>query len=192
VRIRIIAGELGGRYIEAPPGRRTRPTAERVREAWFSALGDRLEGATVVDLFAGSGALGLEALSRGAARVHFVETDRRAAESIRRNVQDLGVRDRSRLVRRDVFAYLEQCSRTGRRFDLALADPPYTGAAASRLVERFEDDPFAALLCVEHRAGELAAARGAPVRVSRYGDTELTWLADRAGWVTGDRVDEDE
>jgi 16S rRNA (guanine966-N2)-methyltransferase len=104
VRIRIIAGELGGRYIEAPPGRRTRPTAERVREAWFSALGDRLEGATVVDLFAGSGALGLEALSRGAARVHFVETDRRAAESIRRNVQDLGVRDRSRLVRRDVFA----------------------------------------------------------------------------------------
>jgi len=176
VRIRIIAGELGGRYIQTPPGRRTRPTGERVREAWFSALGDRLEGATVVDLFAGSGALGFEALSRGAALVHFVETDRRAAGSIQRNMEDLGVADRSNLVRRDVFAYLEQCGRVGRRFDVALADPPYAGTEALRLVEMFEQDPFADLLCVEHRAGKLAP-HGTPFRVARYGDTELTWLA---------------
>ena len=71
--LRIVAGELGGRRIEVPPGRQVRPTGERVREAWFSALGDRIGGSTAIDLFAGSGALGIEALSRGASTVHFVE-----------------------------------------------------------------------------------------------------------------------
>ena len=97
--LRIVAGEFGGRRIGVPPGRQVRPTGERVREAWFSALGDRIRGATVIDLFSGSGALGIEALSRGAATVHFVEQDRRCFEVLRHNIDLLDISVRTRLHR---------------------------------------------------------------------------------------------
>src|SRR5262245_29771258 len=95
--VRIIAGELGGRVLKAPAGRATRPTSERVREALFSILGD-VEDLAVLDLFAGSGALGLEALSRGAARAVFVEEARAALGALKKNVESLGVAERSRVV----------------------------------------------------------------------------------------------
>src|SRR5437764_414764 len=102
---RIVAGVLGGRRIVAPPGRGTRPTSDRVREALFSILGaDAVEGARVLDLFAGSGALGIEALSRGAASATFVESDPRAAAAIDRNLEELGLV--GRVHRRDVFAWV--------------------------------------------------------------------------------------
>lgn len=173
--LRIVAGEFGGRRIRAPRGRGTRPTAERIREAWFSALGPRLPGAAVMDLFAGSGALGLEALSRGAAHAHFVESDHRVASTIRENIQALAVEERASLTVRDAFAYLDGLGRGEEPFDIALADPPYGSNAVSRLVTRFRDRPFARLLCVEHaaRPGEIDEA---PLWTRRYGQTRLTFL----------------
>ena len=121
---RIIAGELGGRRIRVPP-RGTRPTSDRSREALFSRLQHAgvLSGARVLDLYAGSGALGLEASSRGADEVVMVESGRAAAAICRTNVQDLGVTGRVQVVTAPVLRYLSRTPDTG--FDLVLADPPY-------------------------------------------------------------------
>jgi 16S rRNA (guanine966-N2)-methyltransferase len=129
--VRIVAGAYGGRRIEAPPGRATRPTSDRVREALFSILGP-IEGLGVLDLFAGSGALGIEALSRGAAHAVFVDSDARAVATIERNLGSLSAG--GRVHRRDVFAWLRDADQT---FDLVFADPPYSSASrtAGRLSE---------------------------------------------------------
>jgi 16S rRNA (guanine966-N2)-methyltransferase len=121
--VRIVAGTARGRRIEAPPGLDTRPTTDRVREAIFNALGSMsvVDGATVLDLFAGSGALGLEALSRGASHATFVESDRRTAGVIRRNIEALGFADRSHVVVGDSLSHLGGAGHV----DLALCDPPY-------------------------------------------------------------------
>jgi 16S rRNA (guanine966-N2)-methyltransferase len=116
--MRIVAGELGGRRLQAPKGDAVRPTTDRVREALFSILGD-VEGLDVLDLFCGTGALGLEALSRGAAAVTLVDLDIRPAEA---NAEGLDVRDRIDLIRADAAAHLR---RDGRGYDLVLLDPPY-------------------------------------------------------------------
>lgn len=173
--LRIVAGELGGRRISAPGGRRTRPTPERVREAWFSALHGRVVGARVLDLFAGSGALGLEALSRGAASATFVERSRRAASVLAENVRELGVEDRSEIRVEDVFTFLEDVGEG--RWELALADPPYAGEAAADLLRRWDRAPFSGWLCVEHasdRVGALDRVRRASWR-REYGDTGLSF-----------------
>src|SRR5437870_13695463 len=125
--MRIIAGAWRGRVIEAPPGQATRPTADRVRETLFSMLVSRLgtfEDLRVADLFAGSGALGFEALSRGAAHATFVENDRGAAEAIRRNAQKLGAS--IQLLTRSALALPQS-----EPFDLVFADPPYSAGAGS-------------------------------------------------------------
>src|SRR5690349_16037799 len=114
--MRIVAGEFRGRRLSAPPGARTRPTADRVREALFSILG-AIEGMRVADVFAGSGALGIEALSRGAAHATFVERDRRAAEVIERNVASVGAEERSELLVGDALAWL-RARRGNEEFDL--------------------------------------------------------------------------
>jgi 16S rRNA (guanine966-N2)-methyltransferase len=180
--LRLIAGTLGGRYIAVPPGRITRPTGARVREAWFNLLGDRLEGAAVLDLFAGSGALGIEALSRGAAVVHFVERDRRVFEVLRRNIESLGVTEQAVLHRRDVFRFLASREAAG-VFDIALADPPYDHGLAVRLVEEFRSRPFAELFCLEHGATE--SIGGSADRQRRYGDTVLSFFTAPKGGRTG-------
>jgi 16S rRNA (guanine966-N2)-methyltransferase len=130
--VRVVAGEFGGRRLAAPPGRGTRPTADRVREAMFSMLGD-VSGLRVLDLFAGSGALGIEALSRGAASATFVESDARAAATIRSNLDALGAV--GEVSRRDALAFLRSAEGY---FDLVLADPPYDSAPllAGQLAER--------------------------------------------------------
>jgi 16S rRNA (guanine966-N2)-methyltransferase len=125
---RIIAGAAGGRRLRTPPGQDTRPTTDRVREALFSALGD-VGGARVLDLFAGSGALGLEAASRGAARVTFVESGRAALAALRRNVADLELPG-TEVVAADVSRFL---AGRPRPHDLVLADPPYATAPAPLL-----------------------------------------------------------
>lgn len=123
--MRLTGGRLARRPIEAPKGDRTRPTSDRVREALFSMLGSRLDlgGARVLDLFAGSGALGLEALSRGAAHATFVERHGPTLAVARANAQALGVAEAAAFVRADVFGLLDRT--TGGSFDLVLADPPY-------------------------------------------------------------------
>ena len=130
--MRIIAGQFRGRQLQAPPGSATRPTGDRVREALFSMLVSRLgsfEDLRVADLYAGSGALGLEALSRGAAEAVFVETDPKAQAAIKTNAAKLGVTDRIRVLGGSALALPRS-----EPFDLILADPPYANGSGTALV----------------------------------------------------------
>jgi 16S rRNA (guanine966-N2)-methyltransferase len=120
--MRIIAGSRKGHTIHAPRGRDTRPTSDRVRENLFNIVGP-LDGATVLDLYAGSGALGLEALSRGAARAVFVERDGEAVRVIERNLDKL--RLSGTVLRQDALAVIAAEAASGRKYDLVLVDPPY-------------------------------------------------------------------
>jgi 16S rRNA (guanine966-N2)-methyltransferase len=128
--VRVVAGRLGGRRLKAPGGRDTRPTSDRVREALFSMLGP-LDGAHVLDLFAGSGALAIEALSRGAQSALLVERDPRAIEVIRANLDALGLGDdEARVVHGPARVALRDASARGDTYDLVLLDPPYRDAPA--------------------------------------------------------------
>lgn len=167
--MRIIAGTFRGRRLQEPNDARVRPTAAKVREAWFSILGPRLAGATVLDLFAGSGALGLEALSRGAGHATFVELSGPSLAALRANIAALGVGGRTRVYRGDAQRFVERLAPLA--FDVALADPPYGGERAARLVAAFRARPFARLLSVEHRAADVVA--GDETRT--YGDIALTF-----------------
>ena len=135
--MRIIAGQFRGRLLQTPDGLATRPTADRVREALFSMLASRIgsfEGLRVADLFAGSGALGLEALSRGAGHATFVENDPKAQGAIKANVAKLGVEDRIRLIGGSATALPRS-----EPFDLVFADPPYAPGSGSAVVKAIAD-----------------------------------------------------
>jgi 16S rRNA (guanine966-N2)-methyltransferase len=124
--LRVIAGDVGGQTLVAPRGERTRPTAGRVKEALFAALGaDRVVGASVLDAYAGSGALAIEALSRGAARAVLVDRDVGAVDAIRRNLRSTRLVRRARVQRRNVTAFLRAPPPPEAPFDLVLLDPPY-------------------------------------------------------------------
>lgn len=131
--MRVVAGTAGGRRLTAPAGSSTRPTTDRVREAMFNALGSfgAVDDACVLDAFAGSGALGIEALSRGAARCTFVERDRSARVVVEANLAATGLDDRARVVGGDVHEHLAM---TQERFDLVLLDPPHAAADWDRLL----------------------------------------------------------
>ncbi|MBI2408197.1 MAG: 16S rRNA (guanine(966)-N(2))-methyltransferase RsmD [Gemmatimonadetes bacterium] len=171
--MRVIAGEWRGRPLVAPAGRSTRPTTDRAREAWMSIIHPGLVGARVLDLFAGSGALGLEALSRGAAEATFVEDDPRALTALRKNVAALGAADRVTIVRADAVRFVK--SLDAGAFDIAFADPPYEKGLATAVAERWLDAPFAHILGVEHSPRE-PLPQGADSR--RYGDTAITFYRD--------------
>ena len=168
--MRIIAGEFKGRSLEEPRDARVRPTTDKVREAWFSILGKRVVGATVLDLFAGTGALGLEALSRGATRVEFVELLPLSLAALKANVATLGVGDRVRVRRGDAMRFAARLPEGA--YDVVLADPPYTTDHAQQLVELFRERRFAAVLGVEHRLA--LALSGDDTR--HYGDVALTFV----------------
>jgi len=173
--MRIIAGEWRGRRLTPRKGRAVRPTTDRVREAWMSAMGGSFHGWTVLDLFAGSGALGLECLSRGAGHVTFVEKAGSSLAVLRKNIELVGAGDRATVVQADVFSWLDRLGALPELADVALADPPYGTALAGRLAERFLQNPFAKALWVEHPTDEeLPQAPGRWQR--RYGDTTLTHL----------------
>ena len=170
--MRVIGGRFGGRPLRAPRGRATRPTPERVREALFSILGP-VDGLRVLDLFAGSGALGIEALSRGAAQLTLVDSSQAAAQTIRRNVASLGVQAEVR--RQSVSSFLEQAREAGRDYDLVFLDPPYRQAA------RLGPDLSVVLVPVlaagarvigeSDRRAPLELERLTPRDERRYGDT---------------------
>ncbi len=170
--MRVIAGTLKGRRLKAPRGRETRPTSDRVREALFSILGESVTGARVLDLFAGSGALGIEALSRGAAAGTFVDA---APAAIRAVTANLGAVEGGTAVRRDARAFLRSAREDGRQYDLIFLDPPYRDAAG--LGERLSE-PVAAVLAPGGRVVS-ESDRRAPLdlpslRITderRYGDT---------------------
>jgi 16S rRNA (guanine966-N2)-methyltransferase len=167
--MRVVAGEFKGRRLAAPAGGRTRPTTDKVREAVFNALAslDVVVGARVADLYAGSGALGIEALSRGAAHCTFVERDRGAIAAIEENIATLGLRQRSRVVVDDGIATAAQLD-----VALAFADPPYGFDEWPRLLRAVRADLVVA---------EAAGAVDAPPdweqgRTKRYGRTWVTFL----------------
>lgn len=171
--MRIIAGEWGGRRLRPVRGRGVRPTTDRVREAWMSVLGHAVVDARVLDLFAGSGALGLETLSRGARTVTFVEKARGALATLTENVRSLGADDACTIVRGDAMAFVRRLEPG--EFDLVLADPPYDRPFARELLASFSEKPFARTLWVEHRSKEpMPDLPG--LRQRRYGDTTLSTL----------------
>ncbi len=173
--MRIVAGSRKGQRIAAPTGAATRPTSDRVREALFSIVGS-LEGASVLDLFAGSGALGLEALSRGAVSCVFVERDRAAARTIRANLEKLRLVG-AEIVERDAAAFLRDAGARGRRYDLVLADPPYEewerhAPPLAELVPAVLADD--ALLVVESEGRVQPELPLALVTTRRYGSARIT------------------
>ena len=168
--VRIIAGEFKGRRLKTPATDKIRPTADRVREAWFSILQRSIRGARVLDLYAGSGALGLEALSRGAATADFVELHRAALVALRANVKTLSVVDRATIHRREALKFAEQLHPG--QYDVAFADPPYASEQAALLVAMFRMTPFARVLSIEHPADQ--PIPGDDTR--RYGDTGVTFI----------------
>ena len=168
--MRIVAGLFGGRRLVAPKGDIARPTQDRVREAWFSILGAEVQDARVLDLFAGSGALGLEALSRGAASAEFVEKARASLIALEANIEALGVGVVAKIRKGDALKAAEALAPGS--YDLVFADPPYDLGAGARLVTLFRARPFARILSIEHRATEQLA--GDDTR--RYGDTAVTFL----------------
>lgn len=159
--IRIVSGALRGRRISTPPGTGTRPTADRVREALFSILQARVCGAQVLDLFSGSGALALEAVSRGADRAIAIDNDAAAVSAIRRNIAHCDVADRVTVLRWDIRSDLRCLARREERFSLVFMDPPYASGLADialqhlRGLDRLAPD---ACLVVEHDAHHLPSA----------------------------------
>lgn len=147
--MRIVGGRWAGRELTSPGGR-IRPTAEPVRDRWVTLLQGDLEGARLLELYAGTGAVGLEALSRGARSVDFVENSPAALHSLKANVAALRAKGKVRIFQRDAlrFAFALPSS----AYDLALADPPYGSRQADRLVERWIAVPFAPVFAIEHAA----------------------------------------
>jgi 16S rRNA (guanine966-N2)-methyltransferase len=167
--MRIVAGQYGGRRLAVPKDSRVRPTSDRVREAWMSILGNALVGARVLDLFAGSGALGLEALSRGASSATFVELNPSSLKALEQNISALAVQDGVTVHRGDAMRFVAKLPEAA--FDLVLADPPYTIDYPAQLVALFRRRPFGRILSVEHRSD--VALDGDDTR--RYGDTAITF-----------------
>jgi 16S rRNA (guanine966-N2)-methyltransferase len=175
--MRVIAGRLGGRRLKAPKGTATRPTSDRVREALFSMLGD-VEGANVLDLFAGTGALGIEALSRGARRAAFVERDASVVRILSANLSDLEIpREAIEVRRMDALAALRSAQDSKETYDLVFIDPPY------REAPRWGPELSAMLpsLLVPDARVVVESDRRAPLelelpieRERRYGDTSIT------------------
>lgn len=176
--MRIVAGEWRGRSIDAPPGAVTRPTADRVRETLFSMLASRLgtfEGLRVADLFAGSGALGLEALSRGAASATFIESDAQALASIRRNAEKLGASTRVQIVAGSALALPRRDP-----FDVVFADPPYAAGSGTAVVRSIVGAGWLApggWLCVETSRGDAIEGEALAVETVRdIGRARITLL----------------
>jgi 16S rRNA (guanine(966)-N(2))-methyltransferase RsmD len=186
--VRIIGGEAGGRRLRAPRGDATRPTADRVKEAIFNILGPPPERARVLDLYAGAGSLGLEALSRGASEAVFVDRAADAARCVRENVRALGWDGRARVVQAEVPAALARLDSAGERFAWVFVDPPYASEEGTRALEALGgpragilDDT--AVVVVEHDKRR-APGDGYGVLAlgdrRRYGDTQVSFYGRAA------------
>ena len=167
--MRIVAGQWRGRRLVAPRGDIARPTADRVREAWMSIVTPWLAGARVLDLFAGSGALGIEALSRGAASADFVENAAPSIAAIGENLASVGAGDEARMHRGDALEFVARLA--AHAYDVAFADPPYDRGLAEQVAAQWLVTPFAEVLGVEHRAFEKMPAGG---ERRKYGGTAIT------------------
>ena len=177
--VRVVGGVLGGRRLEAPAGDGARPTSDRAREAVFNMLFAMSlpEGASVLDLFAGSGALGIEALSRGAAHATFVDSDAAACRAITANLTALGISDRTEVIRSDAAGFLNTNTR---RVDLAFADPPYEFGGWPDLLDALDTVGARVLVCESDREIEPGPHhRWQTHRTRRYGTPVITILTHR-------------
>ncbi len=178
--MRIIAGALRGKRLSAPPGLHTRPTTDRVKEAVFSIIQFRVPGARVLDLFAGSGQLGLECLSRGAASCLLCDNDRAALRAIGQNIASCGMQDRCAVFAGDFLSAVAK--QAPGSFDIILLDPPYGGKIledALRAIERFDILAARGIIVCESARGDRVYIPGAPytkLREYRYGSTAVTTL----------------
>ena len=168
--MRIVGGTWRGRIIKAPAGSAVRPTLDRVREAWLSIVQPSIPGARVLDLFAGSGALGIEALSRGAGSAEFVDSDPRSLAVLRANLSALGATPLATVVRADALEYVDALPAGA--FDVVFADPPYAGDASTWLASRWLREPFSAVIGIEHPRSTIMPAGG---DTRRYGDSCVTF-----------------
>ena len=175
MNIRIISGEFGGRILDAPSGRRMHPMGERIRNALFNSIGSEVNGAAVLDVFAGTGSVGLEALSRGARHVTFVERDRLLQKILSGNIGRLGVEDRTDLIRTTVSSWLSTSG--DQKFDIIFADPPYNDTQLSTVTRLFGLLKPNALMVLSHPGkGEVPAKNGVVVVDNRsYGNADLTF-----------------
>ena len=180
--MRVISGTLRGRRLSAPAGLITRPTSDRVREAVFSILGGRIQAKMVLDLFAGTGAMGIEALSRGAGKAIFVDHDRAALTTLRSNIQALGLTDRSRVVGWDIRGRMPFLSTYQGAIELVFMDPPYgkdlIQIALSALPDSGALAPEARIV-IEHGQREKALTLPSMFKISdqrRYGKTLVSFL----------------
>ncbi|MDN5274565.1 MAG: putative Methyltransferase [Candidatus Saccharibacteria bacterium] len=175
MNIRIISGEFGGRKIEAPDTDKTHPMSERARNALFNSIAHHIEGAKVLDVFAGTGAIGLEALSRGAHDVTFVERDRTAQQVLAKNVTTLNVENRVVIARTNVENWLT--TRDDGLYDLIFADPPYGDTQFSTVSQLFGLLKPNALMVLSHPGrGEIPTKTGVVVVDNRsYGNAYLTF-----------------
>jgi 16S rRNA (guanine966-N2)-methyltransferase len=172
--MRIVGGKFAGRNLTSPADSRVRPTAEHVRAALLDLLAADLPGARVLDLFAGTGALGLEAISRGADRADFVEFRPGSLHALRANIAALRLRDRTRIFKHDALPFVARLEADS--YDIAFADPPYESRMLDRVIETWRAQPFARVLAVEH-------ARTHPLPAGRlrrtYDDTSITIYEER-------------
>jgi 16S rRNA (guanine966-N2)-methyltransferase len=177
----VIAGTFRGRLLRAPAGTTTRPTSDRVREAIFDVLGSLvdLEGMTVLDLFAGSGAMGIEAISRGAASAVFVEEGPAAVGAIRANLATLGIDDQAKVLREDALRFVGR----PHAFDLALCDPPYEFGSWDDLLARLRAD----LAVLESRRAVEVPLGWEVIRNKRYGGTLVTVVRSLGAHQKGTR-----
>lgn len=180
--MKIGSGELSGRKLHTPPGSGTRPTSGRLKKSLFDVLARKLEDARVLDLYAGAGGLGLEALSRGASHAIFVERRRRACDALHRNIEELGLESCTEVIKSDVRAALAALRGRRERFELVFADPPYQSGAAGELLDALGADGVLSaggLVAVEHHhKTELGASYGLldRSRQLRTGESCLTFF----------------
>lgn len=182
--MRIIAGIARGRPLLGPKdAERIRPTADRVRESLFNVLGQWMEGQKVLDLYAGTGALALEAISRGATSAVLVDSDREAVKLCRANAEALGFANQIEVLAMPVERAVERLSREQRRFDLVFADPPYAASAVERVLGWVDRHGLLApggRLVIEHGRHEPAPARGGSLELvdqRRFGETLVSFYA---------------
>lgn len=175
--MRVVAGTAGGRALLAPEGTNTRPTSDRVRESIFNMLFSlgATEDANVLDLYAGSGALGIEALSRGASTCTFVERDRHAVAVIRENLETLGFTGQATVIQADVMTWVQRQTANAEAFDLALADPPYAAEEWEALLDQLD----AAVVVAESSSRIEPHPRWDVLRDKKYGATLVRVLTPK-------------
>lgn len=179
--MRIIGGTARGRSLTAPAGMKTRPTQDYVRESLFNIIRWDVREARVLDLFAGTGALSLEAISRGASSAVLIDMDRAACDAIKKNMESTKLGESCRLIARDYRQAMDQLAREGQKFDVVFIDPPYkmenTGEMCAALYDKgLLSGSF--LILVEHRRGmaPLLDERFEAFDLRKYGDTEITFV----------------